>query len=41
MKWEGATQILAVAFSPDGKVVAASDRDGDIQLWEAPTDRKK
>jgi WD40 repeat protein len=32
--------IKAVAFSPDGKTVAATSRDGRIALWEAATGKE-
>jgi Tol biopolymer transport system component len=33
--------IKAVAFSPDGKTVAATSRDGRIALWEAATGKER
>ncbi|MBD3883176.1 hypothetical protein IFO70_15530 [Phormidium tenue FACHB-886] len=32
--------ILAVAFSPDGKLLATSDGDGEIRLWQARDGRQ-
>jgi WD40 repeat protein len=31
---KGHCDVLAVAFSPDGKILACGDRDGDVQLWD-------
>ena len=32
--------VSAVAFSPDGKLLAASDREGSISLWEVSTGQR-
>jgi WD40 repeat protein len=32
-------EVTAVAFRPDGKLVAASSRDGTVRFWEAATGR--
>jgi WD40 repeat protein len=29
--------VVALAFSPDGKVLATADRDGGPKLWSVPT----
>jgi hypothetical protein len=29
-------RVVSVVFSPDGKSVAVSDRDKEINIWEVP-----
>jgi hypothetical protein len=37
----GPTSVHAVAFFPDGKLVAAADLAGGVTLWEPATDRRR
>lgn len=36
----GAGAVLSVAFSPDGRTLAAGTRTGDLRLWEASSGRE-
>jgi WD40 repeat protein len=33
--------VWSVAFSPDGKMVAAACQDGQIELWEVATEKRR
>ena len=34
------TDVNSVAFSPDGRTIAAGFHDGSIRLWELPSEEK-
>jgi WD40 repeat protein len=36
----GAT-IVDIAYSPDGRILASTDRDGELELWDAATGRRR
>jgi WD40 repeat protein len=37
---EGEAQALSLAFSPDGKLVAAADREGTIYIWNRASGKR-
>ena len=37
--WPGRTAVNAVAFSPDGTVLASADANGQVPLWNPATGR--
>jgi|SRR5579871_1762901 len=37
--YSGKTYFRAIAYSPDGQLLAASDDSGTVRLWEAPSGR--
>src|SRR5262249_42887184 len=38
---DSASGVLALAFSPDGKLLAASGADGTVRVWETATLRQR
>ena len=39
-KLDDNTMVLAVAYSPDGKIVASGSTDGDVSLWDVQTHQR-
>ena len=40
VRWEHGAELLALAFSPDGKTVATVGRGSDLHLWDVDTGRQ-
>src|SRR4051812_32150706 len=40
LRWRHGSEVTALAYAPDGNVLASSGRDGAIRLWETTSGKQ-